>query len=151
MAAYISLYHIYGFTDLRVRLSMVEAYSRRCRHFFPNRICSTLHRIAALALSFSASKLTFHCLARLTLSREQVEGVLNASLIKAQNVDTECFTHSRRTPSTCSHDNVSLARQWNVSLEAEKDRAKAAMRWRVEQILLGKKCRHRRGGTIVLR
>src|SRR5271170_4649773 len=126
MAAYISLYHIYGFTDLHVRLSLVEAYSRRCRHFFPNRICSTLHRIAALALSFSASKLTFHCLARLTLSREQVEGVLRECV--KHSVSTFCafIRDALRTPSTCSCDNVSLARQWNVSLEAEKDRAKAA-------------------------
>ena len=63
----------------------------------------------------------------------------------------ECVKHSvstfcaiikdaLRTPSTCSRDNVSLARQWNISLEAEKDSAKKKMRWRVEQILLGKKC-----------
>jgi hypothetical protein len=62
---------------------------------------------------------------------------------KAFGVDILCRYKGRIADTLYLRDNVSLARQWNVTLEAEKDSAKAAMRWRVEQILLGKKFRHR--------
>jgi hypothetical protein len=94
-----------------------------------------------------------------TLTMDSIEhsstvGLPEQDMTSVVRLLPECIKHSvstfcavikdaLRTPSTCSRDNVSLARQWNVSLEAEKDSAKAAMQWRVEQILLGKKCRHR--------
>lgn len=52
-------------------------------------------------------------------------------------------TERLQTSKTHSRGEISLARQWNITLEAEKGKSRASIRFVVEQILFGKECRRR--------